>query len=268
MGRLGADRGRIARVLGLALIVAGVVAFFLVPGAVAWTLVFAGVSTGAFLSLVAGAPSVPASVVPALVEGPAEDVASLLDAFALNGRAVFVPPGGNLTRDRVFIPASENEKPVPLLDDASTIHRGPVDFKIGVALVPAGRALIDAHVDATGASLAGAPLPEVEGFLRGLGLENGLFTGLRLTRVHDSLVVAFSPRVATPCFGAMSTSPPCDRGGCALCSAVGCALARSVDRPLAVHEAGPDGSTIVMTFDAPPPAEDPAEASPDPEERE
>ncbi len=235
--------------VGVALILAGIVAFIALPPPYSFTLLFAGASTGLFIALVASTPSVPRVVVDRILSGASEEGSSTIRGLSLAGKATYVPPGVNLARDRVFIAASDNDKPVPLLDDETVIHQGPPEFKTGMAIMPPGIGLVEGHAAAVGADMIGAPLPEAEAFIRGLGLENGLFQDFRMAREGERLVATFQPTVTPPCLDALASDPPCDRSGCALCSAVGCTLARSMARPMGVAEAGPDGDRVIMAFE-------------------
>ncbi len=250
MARRDPDTGKVARLVGLSLVLAGIVAFVALPAPYSFTMLFAGASTGLFIALVAATPSVPRVVVNRILAGASEQSAGALGTLGLAGRATYVPPGEGLSRDRVFIAASDSAKPVPLLADDTGICQGPPEYKSGMVFIPAAVALVEGHVAAVGSDVASAPLHEAEAFLRGLGLEYGLFRDFRVASCGDRLVVGFEPMVMPPCRALSASDPPCDRSGCALCSAVGCTLARSMGRPLPVIEAGPDGKRITMAFEA------------------
>lgn len=239
-----------ARLLGFATAAAALPVLFAVPEPVGPVLGAGLAVAGLFVAVVAAERAVPAPAAEALLRGDAATLQQVAEGLKLQGRPVYVHDQGNVGAERLFLPASENEKPVPILDPATVLYSGGSETKIGVAVAPAGLALLQAHEAATGESLRGAPLQEVEQQLQHLAADNDLARGMTVIAEGADLTVRFaSGGVRPPCFDDPST-PLCEKTGCALCQAVGCALARSLGRPIEVREAHVEVPWVTLRLDA------------------
>ncbi|HVL49252.1 MAG TPA: hypothetical protein VM889_11895 [Candidatus Thermoplasmatota archaeon] len=235
------------RALGALAASLAVPSFLLLDAPVNAMLAFAFGATGLFVALVVAERAVPASSVAPLLAGDARALADVRRGLRLEGRPVYVHDQGNVGAPRLFMPASDNAKPVPILD-ATTVAYAGTSTKIGAAVAPSGLALLAAHEEASGAVLAGASVADVESFLKGLAGASDLAGGVRVASEGETLVVHFRrAAVALPCFEDPA-SPACERAGCALCQAAGCALAKALARPVAVESALVEPPAVAIRF--------------------
>lgn len=222
---------------------AALLAFALLPLPQGTALALALAAAGALGALVLGVEGVPPADAAALASGSARAATDLARALALTQRPVFVPAIGNLSRARVFLPTSDETKPLPPLDDETLLYAGAPQALFGVAVEPAGLALLDEATRATGATLERMPLADLETFLRGAGLRSDLWRDLALTR-EGAYEVRFRSAPGAPC----GRNPDaCAAGLCPVCSALGTALARAVGMPLRLVESRP-GETKTLRF--------------------
>lgn len=228
---------RRAQALGALLAVGAVPAFLFLADPLGGMLGFALMVTGVFIAVVAAERAVPAPASQAVLQGASETLSRTVDGLDLQGAPVYVHDQGNVGEERLFLPASDKQAPVPILDPDTVAYAGAGGTRIGLALPPAGLALIQQHEALSGTRLVDAGLPEVEAFLKGLGTTDDLMRGVRVTEDDQGLRARFqAAAVEPPCFQAPA-EPRCQRSGCALCQAVGCSLARSLKRPIQVASA-------------------------------
>lgn len=234
--------------LGLLLAVGAVPAFMFLSDPLGGMLGFALGVTGVFIAVVAAERAVPAPATEAVVQGGSDALAQARAGLDLQGSAVYVHDQGNLGEERLFLPASQTSKPVPILDRETAAYAGAGGTRVGLAVVPPGLRLVQAHEAASGSSLAKAALPETEAFLKGLGTSDDLMGGLRLTEDEGGLRVRFREASVRPACFEEPGDPRCSTTGCALCQAVGCSLARSLERPIQVIGADVEPPWVTIRF--------------------
>lgn len=238
------------RLLGALVALAALPAAFLVPEPAGGVLAAGLAVTGLFVAVVAAERAVPAPAAEALVRGGARGLEQVARGLKLSGRPVYVHDQGNVGEERLFLPASDARKPVPILDADTAAYAGAAGTMAGLAFAPPGLALVQRHEADTGAELARADISDVEQFLRSLGSTHDLARGLRVSAEGGRVDVSFAAgAVRPPCLDDPS-QPLCERTGCALCQAVGCALARSLNRPVAVAGATVEAPRVTLRFDA------------------
>ena len=237
------------RALGALLVLAAVPALVAFPDPAGPVVATALAVTGLFVALVVER-AVPAPAAEALLHGGARTLEQVAKGLGLQGRPVYVHDQGNVGEERLFIPAAQNAKPVPVLDADTTTYAGGAT-KAGVAVAPPGLALVREHAEATGLSPAGAALPDVEEFLQGLCATHDLASSVRVAGGERGVDVRFrAAALRPPCFDDPA-DPLCERTGCALCQAAGCALARSLGRPVVVAEARVEAPWVSLRLEAP-----------------
>lgn len=225
------------QLLGGLCLAAAVPALFLLPTPFSW-LTLAGLAlVGAFLLLVVAERVVPVTAVEAAFAGDTGTLASLRRGFALEGPLYYVPDQGNIGGERMFLAAARNARAIPTLDADTATYLGTGGSKAGLAVAPAGAALVDQHARDMEVTLPGATVDAVEGFLQGLASRHDLAQRLSAHELDGAIHVRFSASaVEPPCFRDPAT-PACATTGCALCQAVGCALARAKRETLVVAAA-------------------------------
>lgn len=226
----------VIRGLGLLLIIGTVPVLLRVNEPLGGMLAFALGVTGVFVAVVVPQRVVPAEGAEALLQGGAVTLAEVTAGLKLQGRPVYVHDQGNVGGERLFLPASDNPRPVPILDARTVTYSGGGDTKLGLALTPPGSALVKRHEADAGIELAGASIPEVEAFLRGLTRTHDLARHLRVTEEAGGFQIRFAASAVKPPCIENPVDPTCERTGCALCQASACALVRAMGQPLTLTE--------------------------------
>lgn len=251
------------RGLGILLVLAAVPAFLFVAEPLGGMLAFALAVTGSFLAVVVAEPAVPAGFGQALVDGDQGLLDEFSDGLGMEGSPVYVHDQGNVGAERLFLAASDNDRPVPILDRETLAYAGSGATKVGLALAPPGLELVRRHEDEAAGLPEGAPMAEAEAFLSGLFATHDLVRGFSITKADEALRVRFrSQAVEPPCLSD-PLDPACQRTGCAICQATGCALARSLERPVSVAEADVEEDQVLLHLTPEQPGrEDSSQASP------
>jgi hypothetical protein len=248
--------------LGALLVVGAVPALVYVDEPLGGMLAFALAVIGLFVAVVVAERAIPAGSVQAIVDGDGRTLAQLSEGLGLEGQPIYVHDQGNVGHERLFLPASANERAVPILDPDTVTYPGTGETKVGLAVDPPGLILLEAYAAEARPLDAGASLTEAEAFLDGLYTTHDLARSLTVTKTEDGLRVRFRPQaVEVPC-REQPLDPICERTGCALCQAAGCALSRSLGRPLTVGEADVREDTVTLSLvPDQPKAERPGEAT-------
>lgn len=226
-----------ARLLGALLTLAAVPSLLYVNEPLGGMLAFALAATGLFTLVIVAEDTLPTRATQALLTGDANAHQTIQHGLNLEGPPVYVHDQGNIGQERLFLPASTNQRPIPILDPDTTIYPGTGDTKIGLALPPPGLALLEQHENEAHPLPPKAPIQETQAFLQGLHATHDTAKQLTLTQHGDALQARFkTTNLEPPCLDD-PIDPQCQRTGCLLCQTIGCALARSLERPLTVHEA-------------------------------
>lgn len=260
-----------ARGLGAVLVLASLPAFLLLAEPLGGMLAVALAVTGAFVAIVVAERVIPARAVEATVEGDAAALADIGEGLGLEGLPIYVHDQGNVGAERLFLPASANERPVPILDPDTLAYAGTGGTKVGLGFQPPGLELVRLHETESQRLPEEASLSEAEAFLVGLFATHDLARGFSVTKSGDRLRVRIEAQaLELPCV-VDPVEPACQKAaGCVVCQAAGCAQARSRGRPLAVEEVQVDGARVVLHLAPQQPAssrepEGQAEASQTPE---
>lgn len=234
------------RGLGLAFVVAAVPAFLYVDEPLGGMLAFGLAATGLFVAVVVAEATVPARGLQATVAGDAGALSDLADGLGLEGTPHYVHDQGNVGAERLFLPASKNERPIPILDPDTLAYSGTGGTKVGLALAPPGLELLRLHARETRRLPEGASLSDAEAFLSGLFATHDLVRGVNVSKPGDRLRVRFeASALEVPCLSD-PVEPACEATGCVACQAVGCALARSLEHPVAVDQARIEGDRVTL----------------------
>lgn len=242
-----------AQLLGAVLALAAVPALIWVAEPLGPVLAFGLGATGLFLLVVVAQRAVPADAAQAMLQRQAAQVAEVRAGLGLAGKPVYVPgrlaapanarggaarngarPGGAT----VFFPASDDDRPVPLLDGETVLYAGSGSVRSGIAAPPV----------TVVAPLAG-PLADVEGRLAGSLAAADLAQGLTVAAEHGGRLKADFRMAACdlPCL-ADPSRPACLETGCAVCQTIGCHLAVAMQRPVAAEEATVKGRRVTIWF--------------------
>jgi hypothetical protein len=208
-----------------------------------------GLAVGGVLAALVLLPAgVPHAAHRAAVAGAAASHAQVLEALALAHRPIFVPATGNLTRERMFLPTSEEARPLPTFDDATRLYAAPPGNRHGVAVEPPGLPLVLEAEAETGERLPGRSLAEVESFLAALGQRTGLWRRLSLEHAEEGVTASFAPGPTLPCVSAEGRAL-CEQGSCPACSAFAVALARALRKPLRLASVREEGGLVRLALE-------------------
>lgn len=238
------------RAFGVASLVLGTLAYVALEEPLDATLAFGLGVLGLFALLVMGERVVPAKAGEAAMRGAARSLHGVATGLSLEGQATTVPPGGNLQHDRLFVAAGPSVKPLPVMDDATIVYAAPASVRLGLAVEPPGRLLVEEWEEASGQRFRDLPVAGVQAALAGLGLSQGIYARLRVREEGGRFVVSFRPLdVRPPCLDQPPDERPmCERTGCALCSAACVGIARNLQRPVTVTEARPTRAEVTLTL--------------------
>lgn len=238
---------RTALLVGVAL-AGGLASWVLAPSPYGASLGMGLAAGGVLAALVLLPAGVPHAAHRAAATGAATSAAQVLEALALAHRPLFVPATGNLTRERMFLPTSDEPRPLPTLDDATRLYAAPPGYRHGVAVEPPGLALVLEAEAEVGARLPGRPLAEVEAFLAALGARSALWGRVALEQAGQGVVASFAPGPSLPCVTPEGRAL-CEQGVCPACSAFAVALARALQRPLRLASVREEGGLVRLALE-------------------
>lgn len=239
-------------VLGGALILAGLVAFFVAPDPLRWQLLGAGAFVGLFLIVVLGPAPLPSQQV-GLARSSFENLDRLVRSLRLEGAGVYVAAGAQptLAQDRVFVAAKAAEPDgIPGLDAATSLYTSGLP---GLALDPPGRALLDEHEQLVGQKASAASLGELDVLMGSFLASDRLVKGVTYRRRAAKVTIRF--RHAKPnelCRVVRERMPRlAETVGCPTCSAMVLALSRSLHQPVRLDEVREERGEIVLEVTTP-----------------
>ncbi len=206
---------------------------------------FAFLLMGLFAVFLFSFRSVPEDLALTFVRSSDTNTGRLLDALNLDGKGTYMPPGGRLLQDRVYIPLEKVRFPLPEISDQTVFNVGTTGPSMGISIVPPGRDLVDMVEGTTGKVFADDGPTSAQEALERLSKGTGLYKGISIRDRGDVIdVTIVHSRMKGACSKAWKDHPNLhERVGCVGCSAVLCALARVHKRPLRVlsTKEGKDG---------------------------
>jgi len=125
--------------------------------------------------------TVPKELVDPLLTSQDRNLGRLLDSLELKGNGIYVPAGGRLKEERVYIPAEERPLPLPKLVAEQVLIVGTTGSSMGVALLPPGSGLVDRIERDSGKKFAEESLTDLNEALERLSKGTGL-VGSIITR--------------------------------------------------------------------------------------
>ncbi len=197
---------------------------------------FAFLLMGLFAIFLFSFRSVPEELTLAFVRTSDANTGRFLDALNLDGKGTYMPPGGRLMDDRVYVPMEKVRFALPTISDQTVFNVGTTGPSIGISLVPPGKGLVDLVEERTGKRFSDDGPSSAQEALERLSKGTGLYKGITVRNKGDGLdVIIVHSRMKGACSKAWKEHPNLhERVGCVGCSAVLCALARVHRRPLRV----------------------------------
>lgn len=208
---------------------------------------FAFLLMGLFTLFMFSFRSVPEELALSFARTSDANTARLLTALNLEGKGTYMPPGGRLLEDRVYVPMEKLNLPLPKISDAAVFNVGTTSPSMGISLVPPGKDLVDLVEERTGRPFSEDRPSSSQEALERLTKGTGLYGKVSLRSKEDAIEVTIAhSRMKEACKAAWGKYPLLhERTGCVGCSAVLCALARVHGRPLRIVSVseGKDGVT-------------------------
>jgi hypothetical protein len=171
----------------------------------------------------------------------------MLDSFNLKGRGVYMPPGGRLRSDRVFVPVEDRDLPLPSPSDGHVVNTGDLGPALGMFFVPPGKGAVDEVEALTGKRFGDDdPMDAQEAMLR-ITKGTGAIGGVLVRRQSGGimLVIKHGP-MKDLCSGSFDASDRLHGAiGCTGCSIPLTALARIEGAPLEIRSVSRSGGSVV-----------------------
>ncbi|MFX0137688.1 MAG: hypothetical protein ACFFDN_28875 [Candidatus Hodarchaeota archaeon] len=229
-----------AKVMGSIFITIGIYLIIFHSETIYINIGFGAIFIGLFAFIVITEKTIPKKLNDAQLLSSMELLYSLTDNLELKGNGLYIPAGGNLTKERVFIPLQEEEKyDLPSLDDDTVFVTGTSGSSLGVVFVPPGLGLLDLYEKEMGVKIENIDIDELEQNLQimiyGLGLIKDLFIKreenefIRLKITH-SAYKDICEEIAR------NKGIICKQTGCPICSSILCALTRSLDKKVRIRQ--------------------------------
>ncbi len=191
--------------------------------------------------------SVPKEVSRGFLLSSGRNTARTIVSLNLEGNGAYVPPGGRLSEDRVYIPLEKKPHSLPLLNDEMVFSVGSTGPSMGVALIPPGKGLVDEVEKMTRTRFRDGSLSDATENLERLGKGTGLFNKIEVRDKGRYLEVNIvNSRFKDVCDRLWDEFPDLHaRIGCPLCSSVLCATARMAKTPLLIKSVEREGGMVM-----------------------
>ncbi|MGA1873741.1 MAG: hypothetical protein ACMUHY_08715 [Thermoplasmatota archaeon] len=195
--------------------------------------------------------TVPKELIDPILFDRSRDMGRLLEALELKGNGVYVPKGGRLKEERVYVPAEEKPLPLPGLVAEQVLIVGTTGSSMGVSLIPPGSGLVDRIETDTKREFREDELPDIQESLerlsRGSGLIGSISARSKGERIHVEIVHS---RFREVCDRSWKDQPQIhSKTGCPGCSAVISAVARVSGSPLRIGSVEREGRRVVYLLE-------------------
>ncbi len=170
-----------------------------------------------------------------LVQG--KNLARMIEGMNLEGKGVYIPKGGRLLDDRVYVPMEKKALPLPHLSSDQVFNVGTTSSSMGISIIPPGKDLVDKVEKDSGKELRNFPLHDATETLEILGKGTGLFKAITVRTKGDRVIVQIShSRLKHVCERLWEDHPDLhERVGCPACSAVLTGVARIAKSPCRIE---------------------------------
>lgn len=195
--------------------------------------------------------TVPKELVDQLVLDHDRNIGRLIGALELKGKGIYVPAGGRLKEERVYIPAEEKRLPLPRLIAEQVLIVGTTGPSMGISMIPPGSDLVNRIERDTGKKFAEdelADLPEaLERLTKGSGLIRSISARVKGDRIFLDITHS---RFKDVCDESWRYDPMLHlKTGCPGCSAVLSAAARVSGLPLRIEGVERKGGKVLYELE-------------------
>lgn len=171
----------------------------------------------------------------------------ILESFNLKGRGVYMPPGGRLQSDRVFVPVEDRDLPLPSPSDLNVLNTGDLGPALGMFLIPPGKGAVDEVEALTGKRFSDDDPGDAQEALLRITKGTGAIGSVLVRRQAGGImmIVKHGP-MEDLCSGSFAASDRLHKAiGCTGCSILLTALARIEGAPLEIRSASRSGRSVV-----------------------
>jgi hypothetical protein len=177
-----------AKVLGTILIIVGISVIILKNEEVFLNVGFGAIFIGLFAIMVIKEKTVPKRISDAQMQSNLQILSSISENLDLKGNGVYIPQGGSLTKERVFIPVSQEEKyNLPAIDDETVFVAGTSGSSLGVMFTPPGLGLLELYENDMEIDIKNIEVDELEQNLQIMIYNFGLIKDLSIKK-EDNLI--------------------------------------------------------------------------------
>jgi hypothetical protein len=175
-----------------------------------------------------------------------ENMERLLSSMNLKGKGIYMPPGGRLGSDRVFVPVDDRPFPLPAPSDQVMINTGDLGPALGMFLVPPGKAAVDDVEAMTGSAFSREDPEDAQEALERLTRGTGAIGSIAVRMEEGAITLKIRHKLMEgPCSESFARSPRLHEGiGCCACSMVLTAMARIEGAPLSILSVSREGKMV------------------------
>ena len=183
--------------------------------------------------------SIPENLSWSFLKTEVDNLSRNIESLDLKGNGIYIPGGGRLSSDRVFIPLEKRAMPIPKLDESAVYNVGQSGQSMGVSIIPPGKGLIDEIEGNTGEKFRDERLVDATEALERVGKGTGLIGRIDVRDRRNRIELTIEHTRLKPICDYTSENHPDMhlRCGCPGCSAVLCAISRIAKTPLRIDEA-------------------------------
>lgn len=200
---------------------------------------FAVILLGLFALFLYSERVLPVQITESLASTANENSARSIRALNLKGRGIYMPPGGRLLKDRVFIPLEDRRLELPRPASETVLNSGDLGPSLGMFVIPPGKDTVDLVESLTSKRFSDDDPSDAQESLERLTAGTGLIRKVECREKGDIVTLTIlHSKMEVICSKTWKDHPDLHaRLGCVGCSIVLTALARSEGRPLRIEEA-------------------------------
>lgn len=195
--------------------------------------------------------TIPLELSSSLQRTQGRNLGRLMDALNLEGNGIYIPSGGRLLEDRVYVPLEKNLLPLPEMAKETVFNVGTTGPSMGIALIPPGLDLVDQVEKDGGRPFRDDQPSEMEEALDRLGKGTGTYSDIssRINGSRIELTIKHS-RFKKACDVLWEEHPDLHfRTGCPGCSAAICASSRILKSPLRIISARKEKGSVIYELE-------------------
>ena len=228
-----------AKVMGSLIIAMGIYLIIFQNETVYLKIGFGAIFIGLYAIFIITEKTIPKKLDDAQLLSNMELLYSLTNNLDLKGNGLYIPAGGSLSKERVFIPVQEEEKyNLPALDDEMVFVTGTSGSSLGVVFVPPGLGLLELYEKEMGIKIENIDIDELEQNLQIMIYGLGLIKDLSIKREDNKFIRVKIKHSAYQdiCEKIKNRGKICRQTCCPICSSILCAITRSLGKKVRIQK--------------------------------